>query len=253
VRAGDDPAVGLGEEDAERAPLGRELVAVAAGDAHEEALAAQAAQVVGELARAVAGKEPGDEGMEAAVGDPLEQVREAAERREERHHAGVAEAKRGGRLALIVARGQDDAFERGGVGRALAGSELRVEETVVRLEADADERLPVFLGDAPADPEVARVVDGRLGPERPALLEVLLHLRGAVVDLDRRLNAAVHDAGAEQTGGLGADAAAEDDGDVVGTAERELVTIVRSNHSLPACGRSKTRVSESSSWRKASW
>ena len=69
----------------------------------------------------------------------------------------------------------------------MARLELVVEEALVDLVADRDERLPVLLGQAPADAEVAGVVDGRLGAERSALSEVLLDLRRAVVNLDRRL------------------------------------------------------------------
>src|ERR671914_116025 len=46
-----------------------------------------------------------------------------------------------------------------------------------------------------ADAEVVGVVDGCLGPQRAALLEVLLDLGGALVDLDRGLDTAVEDAG----------------------------------------------------------
>ena len=59
-----------------------------------------------------------------------------------------------------------------------------VQEALVDLMADGDERLPVGLGQSSADAEVAGVVDGRLGSERAALFEVLLDLRGAVVNLD---------------------------------------------------------------------
>jgi hypothetical protein len=52
-----------------------------------------------------------------------------------------------------------------------------VEEALVHLMADRDERLPAFPGQTAADTEVAGVVDGRLGPQRAALFEVLLDLR----------------------------------------------------------------------------
>ena len=64
-----------------------------------------------------------------------------------------------------------------------------VQEALVDLMADRDQRLPVLLGEAAADAEVAGVVDGRLGSERAALFEVLLDLGGAVVHLDRGLHA----------------------------------------------------------------
>jgi len=83
----------------------------------------------------------------------------------------------------------------------LARLELVVEEALVDLIADGDERAPVFLGQSSADAEVAGVVDGRLGPQGAALFEVLLDLRGAVVDLDRGLHPFVEDLGVKPPGG----------------------------------------------------
>ena len=74
-----------------------------------------------------------------------------------------------------------------------------------------------------ADAEVVGVVDGRLGSERAAFLEVLLDLGVLVVRLDLRLGAAMNDAGAEPSRGAGDDLAAERDLHVVGAPERELV------------------------------
>jgi hypothetical protein len=56
--------------------------------------------------------------------------------------------------------------------------------------ADVDQRVPVLVGEQPADTEVAGVVDGRLGSQSAALFEVLLDLQGAEGDLDRGLGAA---------------------------------------------------------------
>ena len=100
---------------------------------------------------------------------------------------------------------------------------LMVEEALVDLVADLDQRLPVGLGEAAADAEVAGVVDGRLGPQRAALFEVLLDLRGAVVHLDRRLHAVVEDLGVKPSRRLAGDAPAEHDRDLVRAPERELV------------------------------
>ena len=113
--------------------------------------------------------------------------------------------------------------KRRGVWRALARLKLVVEEALVDLMADLDQRLPVVLGESSADAEVAGVVDGRLGPERAALFEVLLDLRGAVVHLDRRLHAFVEDLGVKPPRRPAGDAAAEHDRDLVGAPERELV------------------------------
>src|SRR5205823_2847501 len=88
---------------------------------------------------------------------------------------------------------------------------------------DVDQGVPVLWCEASADTEVAGVVDGRLGSERAALFEVPLDLRGAVMDLDRSLDACVDDPGVEPAGGLAGDTATEHDGDLVAAAERELV------------------------------
>ncbi len=134
----------------------------------------------------------------------------------------VAEAEGGDGLA--VARGrQDDARERDCVGRAGARLELGVEQALVDVVADSDERVPVGVGQEPADAEVGGVVDGRLGAEGAALLQVLLDLRVLVVHLEADLVAAVEDARAEAAGRGGDHRAGEDDGDLVGPPERQLV------------------------------
>ena len=120
---------------------------------------------------------------------------------EQRHRARLAEAQAGGGWA-IVGGWQHHALERRGVWRALARLELVVEEPLVDVVADLDQRLPVLLGESPADTEVAGVVDGRFGSERAALFEVLLDLGRAIVHLDRRRDALVEDLGVKPAGGL---------------------------------------------------
>jgi len=106
------------------------------------------------------------------------------------------------------------------IGRGQASPSL---VPLVDLMADADQGVPVLLGDASADPEVAGVVDGRLGPQRAAFFEVLLDLGGAVVDLDRGLGAAVKDLGVKPARGAAVDPPGEDDRGLIGATERELV------------------------------
>jgi hypothetical protein len=119
---------------------------------------------------------------------------------------------------------QHDAFERRGVGRAGTGLELGVEQALVDVVPDPEQRVPVLTREETPDAEVIAVVDGRLGPERTALLEILLDLGGAVVDLDRGRDAAGDHARVEAPGRLATHAPAEHHGDVVGAPERELVT-----------------------------
>jgi hypothetical protein len=73
------------------------------------------------------------------------------------------------------------------------------------------------------DDEVVGVVNGRLGAERAALLRVLLDLGVLVVHLEADLVAAADHARPEAAGGGRDHFPGEDDGDVVRTAERELV------------------------------
>jgi hypothetical protein len=75
-RGADDPGVGLGEEDGEAPPVGRERVALGAGLALDQVFAAQ---VVGHLPGAVAGDQLGDASAQRAVGESLQQVAEGAQ------------------------------------------------------------------------------------------------------------------------------------------------------------------------------
>ena len=95
-RGVDDPRVGLGEQDGDHPAVVGELVALGAWDAVDEALPAQAAQVVGGLARGVAGDQAGDELAQAAVRQPVEEVAPVAQAGQQRHHAWVAEPEAGG-------------------------------------------------------------------------------------------------------------------------------------------------------------
>ena len=59
---------------------------------------------------------------------------------------------------------------------ALAHVKLVIEQALVDLVADVDQRLPVGVGEQPTDAEVAGVVDGRLGSEGAGFFVVLLDL-----------------------------------------------------------------------------
>jgi len=114
-------------------------------------------------------------------------------------------------------------LQRLGCRGARAGFDLRFEQAVVDALADGEQGLPVGLGEQATDSEVVAVVDGGLGAEGAAFLQVLLDLRGFVVDLEPGRVVAVEDPGVEATGGGGDDPAGEDDGDALGPAEGELV------------------------------
>jgi len=61
---------------------------------------------------------------------------EGAERREQRLHARVAEAKRGCSEVVRIARGEDDALPRGGGEGAGTRLKLGVEQALVDVVAD---------------------------------------------------------------------------------------------------------------------
>jgi hypothetical protein len=69
----------------------------------------------------------------------------------------------------------------------------------------------------------ARVVDGRLGAQGTPLLEVLLDARGLVVDVQRRGDALGDDAGAKAPRRPPGDAPIEDQADLLGAAEVEVL------------------------------
>ena len=60
------------------------------------------------------------------------------------------------------------------LGEAVKRGAGHVEEALVDLMTDGDERLPVLLGKAAADHEIAGVVDGRLSAQGAAIFEVPL-------------------------------------------------------------------------------
>lgn len=79
-------------------------------------------------------------------------MREAAERGEQRHHAGIAEAQPRCGLAVLDGR-QHDALKRRGLGRAGARRELGGKQALVGLMAELNERVPVVLGEQAAMPK----------------------------------------------------------------------------------------------------
>ena len=76
---------------------------------------------------------------------------------------------------------------------------------------------------APADAEVVRVVDGRLGAQRPIELPVLLDPGRAVLDLERWLGAGPEDPRPGGCPAIAQDAVLEQDLQLLGPAQIELV------------------------------
>jgi hypothetical protein len=98
---------------------------------------------------------------------------------------------------------------------------LDAEEASVGLEADLPKRREVT--EPLADREVAGVVDGGLGSKGPAFLEVLLAPGVLVVDVQRWHHPFRDDPGPEPPGGLLGDAAVEDQGDLGGTSQVQVL------------------------------
>src|SRR5207244_2010185 len=74
-----------------------------------------------------------------------------------------------------------------------------------------------------ADPDVPGVVDRGLGAQRAALLVVLLDARSFVIDMQRGGDARGEDAGAEAAGRAAGDAPAENQLDLIGPPDVEVL------------------------------
>ena len=97
--------------------------------------------------------------------------------------------------------------------------------------------------------EVVRVVDHGLDAQGAAFLEVLLDPGVLVLGVDGDVDAAGDDCGGERSRGVGADRAAEDELDLVGPAEVEVVAQQGVEERPAVAGASKTIVREASTWR----
>ena len=219
--ADEDPLIDLGAEEDEPTALFGEAVAERPGQAREETLAHEAAQVIGHLARPVGRPQMVRHELaqrsRADVGGGPAEVRE---RTEERHHPGIAEAEPGG-PSLRWSGGAHEGLERGRRGHAALGLALQGEEPRVDGPPDLDERGQVLQ--APADAEVVGVVDGRLGAQRPIELPVLLDLRAAVLDLERWLGSGTEDASPEGRSPVAQDAVLEEELQPLRPAQVELI------------------------------
>ena len=149
-----EPVLELGVEDGDADAVGGEDVGVAVWEALDEAVQAQAAEVVAHLGRGVVGvlaEVSGDEPAKAFVGEAAgDGVLDVAERAGQSHGALIPEAQGSGSLALVV--GLVDALEeRRADGTALTGS-LDHKQPVVDLAGFGDELGEVL--DAGEDVEI---------------------------------------------------------------------------------------------------
>ena len=113
----------LGVEHGDADAVGGEAVGVGVGDAFDEAVESEAAQVVGHLVGGVVGvEESGDEPAKALVGEAGDGVDDAAEGAGQGHGAWVPEAQGSGSLALPYVGLVDALEERRADGTALTGT-----------------------------------------------------------------------------------------------------------------------------------
>src|SRR5215471_14056634 len=165
--------------------------------------------------------------MLAQVGSPeaLRELPEQDESLEERLNAWVGKTQAGGALTAGCDRPVD----------GLQG--IFAEDAVVAQPLDLDEPL---IGRKPdraqlrkivqafADPEVVSVVDGRLGPQGPVFLVVLLDARVLVIDVQGWGDILCDHPGAEAGLGTARDPAFEDEFDLLGAAQ----VVVLADHLL---------------------
>ena len=113
----------FGVEDGDAGAVGGEGVGVGVRDPFDEAVEAEAAQVVGHLVGGVVlAEESGDEPAKALVGEAGDGVDDAAEGAGQGHGAWVPEAQGSGSLALSVVGLVDALEERRADGTALTGT-----------------------------------------------------------------------------------------------------------------------------------
>src|SRR5262249_7046475 len=133
---------------------------------------------------------------------------------------GVGEAQAGDALTVAIER-PVDRLEGSFGQQAVMAEPFELEQASIGGKADLTQLRQV--GQTLADLEVVSVVDRGLGPERTAFLVVLLDAGALVVDVQRGRDALGEDAGAEAAGGGTDDLAVEDQLDLVGAAEVEVL------------------------------
>ncbi len=117
--------------------------------------------------------------------------------------------------------GPRDPSERGVSDRAIVADPSDVQQASIGLKADLPQggevRQPF------ADPEVAGIIDGGLGPQRAPLLVVRLDARAFVVDVQRRRDPLGDDPGPRPPGRAGAHTPVEDQLDLIRSPEVEVL------------------------------
>ena len=131
----EDAQVDLGAEEGDAQPEAGEGVAVRPGHAFDEAVQAEASEIVGHRAARVGGEAAAEQGRdvraEVTVAEADREMREAAQGLEEGHHPWVTEAQGRDAPAVLLARGlelgEGVLAQRAGVADALDGQQLLVD------------------------------------------------------------------------------------------------------------------------------
>ena len=213
-----------GVEDRGAQPLCGGAVAMSFRDALDEAVQAQATQIVGDASWGVLARLVSEQRSKVLanifVGKGALDEEEQEEDVEEALHARIGKAQRGGTL-VVDDDGSLHILEGCFADEAVVTDALDVEQTSVGGKADVAQFGKIV--DASADGEVASVVDGCLGSKSLSFLVVLLDAVLLVVDVQRGHDALCDDAGAELAGGAAGDLALEDQADLGGTADIEVL------------------------------
>jgi hypothetical protein len=169
--------------------------------------------------------ELGHDGPQVAVGEAAGKEPEDAQRREQGMGARVTEADGRDGGPGLGGEGLADLGDRGLAVGGVVADHLDVEETPAGCEAGCPQGGQVVQPFA--DGEVAGVVDRGFRSERLPFLVVLLDLRVLVIDVQGGNDPRGEDPGAEPArrgaGSLADDPAAEDQPDVIGPADTEVV------------------------------
>src|SRR6202030_1096454 len=205
--------------------LGGDAIAVSFRDALDEPVQAQTTQIVsdssrGELARLLS-EQWSEVLAEIVVPKCALDEEEQEQDMQESLNARVGEAQRR-RTLVVQADGLLHFLEGSFANETVVTDALDVEQTSVGREADHTQFFEIF--DAPADGEVAGVVDRRFSSESLPLLVVLLDTRFLVVDVERRHHAVGDDAGTESAWCAPAYLAVEHQAHLAGPADIEVLT-----------------------------
>src|SRR4051794_3417347 len=170
-------------------------------DALDQPVQAQAAQVIGDASRRELARFKPEQWSkvlaEMAVSEcALDENKQQQDMQQPLHpRVGEAQCCR----ALSIDHDSPlQVLERCFADEAVVADALDVEQTPVGSKADLAQFREIF--DAPADIEVAGVVDGRLSSKRLSLLMILLDAGFLVIDVQRRNYAIGDDAGAKPAG-----------------------------------------------------